>query len=73
MVRLTFQTTTSMIRLFSKFVQSHQTQLGTSFHQFDRDRTGILGIDEVKTALKDAGLRLTNVSRITNSEYTVYV
>ncbi|XP_060555228.1 leucine-rich repeat-containing protein 74A-like isoform X2 [Ruditapes philippinarum] len=53
-------TTTSMIRLFSKFVQSHQTQLGTSFHQFDRDRTGILGIDEVKTALKDAGLRLTN-------------
>ncbi|XP_053378405.1 leucine-rich repeat-containing protein 74A-like isoform X2 [Mercenaria mercenaria] len=53
-------TTTSMIRLFNKFVQSHQAQLRTSFQQFDRDRTGILGTDEMKLALKEAGLRLTN-------------
>lgn len=51
-----------MIRLFSKFVKSHQIVLGTSFQQYDRDRTGILGIDDLKMALKDAGLRLTNVS-----------
>lgn len=59
---LVFQTTTSMIRLFGTFVQSHQTELRTSFQQFDRDRTGALGVDDLKMALKEAGLRLTNVS-----------
>lgn len=53
-------TTTSMIRLFSIFVQTHQAELRTSFQQFDRDRTGALGIDDLKMALKEAGLRLTN-------------
>ena len=51
-----------MIRLFSKFVQAHQTDMSTAFHQYDMDRNGLLGLDDFKLAVKDAGLRLTNVS-----------
>ncbi|XP_052781026.1 leucine-rich repeat-containing protein 74A-like isoform X2 [Mya arenaria] len=53
-------TATSVMRLFSKFVGAHQKELATAFHQYDMDRNGLLGLEDVKMALKDAGLRLTS-------------
>lgn len=58
------QTTTSMIRLFSKFVRSRHSDLSTAFQQYDMDRNGLLGLDDFKLAVKDAGLRLTNVCTV---------
>ncbi|KAL4226520.1 hypothetical protein ACF0H5_014505 [Mactra antiquata] len=66
-------TTTTLIRLFGKFVESHQAQLRMAFQQFDHDRNGVLTLDDTKMALKEAGFRLTNrmlTALLTELNYT---
>lgn len=69
MIHLThflLQSQTSVLRLFSKFVREHTSDLETAFLQQDKDQSGKLSCDDLKTAFKTAGLRLTSVS-ITDS------
>ena len=51
-----------MVKLFMKFVRTHHTELEIAFIQYDMERSGWLGIDDLKAAFKEAGLRLTSVS-----------
>ena len=62
LVLFPLQTATSMVKLFMKFVRTHHTELEIAFIQYDMERSGWLGIDDLKAAFKEAGLRLTSVS-----------
>ena len=53
-----------MVKLFMKFVRTHHTELEIAFNQYDMERSGWLGIEDLKAAFKEAGLRLTSVSSI---------
>ena len=46
----------------SKFLKEHRIDLEGALRQQDKDHSGTLQHEEVKLALKEAGLRLTNVS-----------
>ena len=52
------------MRLFTKFIQEHRPDLETAFLQQDKDHSGKLSSEDLKTSLKLAGLRLTNVRLI---------
>jgi Ca2+-binding EF-hand superfamily protein len=47
------------MRLFTKFIQEHRPDLETAFLQQDKDHSGKLSSEDLKTSLKLAGLRLT--------------
>ena len=53
-----------MVKLFTKFVHSHRAELEVAFNQYDMERSGWLGIEDLKSAMKQAGLRLTSVSML---------
>ena len=50
------------MKLFMKFVRTHHSELEIAFNQYDMERSGWLGTEDLKSALKEAGLRLTSVS-----------
>ena len=52
------------MKVFLKFVQTRPTELEIAFKQYDMERSGLLGIEDLKSAMKEAGLRLTNVSNL---------
>ncbi|XP_076074089.1 uncharacterized protein LOC143045442 isoform X3 [Mytilus galloprovincialis] len=51
---------TSVMRLFTKFLREHRPDIETAFLQQDKDHSGNLSSEDLKMALKTAGLRLTN-------------
>lgn len=52
------------MRLFTKFLREHRPDIETAFLQQDKDHSGNLSSEDLKMALKTAGLRLTNVGAI---------
>ncbi|XP_069141673.1 leucine-rich repeat-containing protein 74A-like isoform X2 [Argopecten irradians] len=50
----------SVLRVLSRFLREHRSQLTEACNQQDKDRSGILSTDELKVAFREAGLRLTN-------------
>nr|XP_022298885.1 leucine-rich repeat-containing protein 74A-like isoform X1 [Crassostrea virginica]XP_022298886.1 leucine-rich repeat-containing protein 74A-like isoform X1 [Crassostrea virginica] len=51
---------TSVLKVLSKFLKEHRIDLEGALRQQDKDHSGTLQHEEVKLALKEAGLRLTN-------------
>lgn len=52
----------SVVKLFRRFLQSNQALLELTLRQQDKGREGVVSVDELKHAFREAGFRLTNVS-----------
>jgi len=55
------QTQRSVLRLLSKFLREHGSNLSEAFTLQDKGKCGTLSTEETKYAFREAGLRLTNV------------
>ncbi|XP_035825357.1 leucine-rich repeat-containing protein 74B [Aplysia californica] len=51
---------TNVMRLFNTFLKKKKGELREHFKQYDKDKTGVLQVDDVKICLRSAGLNLTN-------------
>ena len=63
------QTPASLVKLFMTFVRTRHTELEIACSQFDMEGSGWLGLEDLKSAFKQAGLRLTMVSIITKRKH----
>ncbi|XP_064606594.1 leucine-rich repeat-containing protein 74B-like [Liolophura sinensis] len=50
----------SVVKLFRRFLQSNQSLLELTLRQQDKGREGVVSVDELKHAFREAGFRLTN-------------
>ena len=49
------------MRILLSFIQDNRLRLVDWFHQFDKDRSGGISLDEFKQGLKETGLVMTQV------------